>query len=122
MRSARLRVNPRNRRRLGDCLLRRQFVFGRVGFQLFERQRQLVDQSRRALRSLPVDLALELGDPQLLLGNQRAVFRRLRPGDRQLRGNLQGLRALDASASFSAAMSSGSVAISIHADEVNHKF
>jgi hypothetical protein len=30
-------------RRFGDGSLRRQFVFSRVGFQLFERQRQLVD-------------------------------------------------------------------------------
>jgi len=39
-----------------------------AGFQLFEHKRQLVDQARRAFRSLPVDLALQLGDLQLLLG------------------------------------------------------
>ena len=42
------------------------------------------DQPRRALRSLSVDLALELGDPQLLLRDQRHVFRSLRASDRQL--------------------------------------
>ena len=35
-----------HRRRPGDSPFRRQFVFGRVGFQLFERQRQLLDQPR----------------------------------------------------------------------------
>jgi hypothetical protein len=33
-------------RRLGDGPLGSQFVFSRVGFQLFECQRQLVDQTR----------------------------------------------------------------------------
>ena len=80
---------------MATACLRRKFVFRGAGFQLFERQRQLIDQTRRALRSLPVDLTLQLGDPQLLLGDQRHVFGRFRAGDRQLRGNLQSLRALD---------------------------
>jgi hypothetical protein len=54
-----------DRRRLGDRSLRRQFVFRRAGFQFLERERQLLDQTRRAFRSLPVNLALQLGDPQL---------------------------------------------------------
>src|SRR5881227_2638023 len=74
-----------NLRRFGDCLLRRQFVFRRVGFQFFEGKRQLVDQPRRALRFLAVNLALELCYPQGLLHNQRGVFRRLCPRYRQLR-------------------------------------
>jgi hypothetical protein len=37
---------------------------------------------------LSVDLTLKLGDPQLLLGDQRAVFRGFRAGDRELRYNL----------------------------------
>ncbi len=41
-----------------------KLVFRRARFQLFEGQRQLVDQPRRALRSLPVNLALQLRDPQ----------------------------------------------------------
>jgi hypothetical protein len=69
-------------------------MVGGAGFQLFERQRQLVDQARRAFRSLPVDLALELGDPQLLLSNQRSVFRRLGTGDRKLRCKIQSRCAL----------------------------
>ena len=74
-----------NRRCFGDCLLRRQFVFRRVRFQFFEGKRQLVDQPRRALRLLAVNLALELRYPQGLLHNQRGVLRRLCPRYRQLR-------------------------------------
>jgi hypothetical protein len=48
---------------------------------------------RRAFRSLPIDVALQLGDPQLLLGNQRTVFRRFRTGNRKLRCDIQSLRA-----------------------------
>jgi hypothetical protein len=73
------------RRRLGDSLFGRQFIFSGICFQLFERQRQLVNQARRAFRSLAVDLALQLGNLQLLLGNQRSIFRRLRSGNRKLR-------------------------------------
>ena len=65
-----------------------------AGFQLLELERQLVDQPRRALRPLPVDLALELGDPELLRGDQRHVFRGFRPRDRQLRRDFQAPRAL----------------------------
>lgn len=36
-----------HRRRLGHGLFRRKLVLGGVGFQLFERQRQLLDQPRR---------------------------------------------------------------------------
>jgi hypothetical protein len=68
--------------------VRRQFVFRGAGFQLFEVERQLVDEPRRTLRPLPVHLALELGDPQLLRGDQRHVFRGFRPRDRQFRRNL----------------------------------
>ena len=51
-------------------------------------QRQLLDQARRALRPLPVDLMPQLGNLQLLLGDQRLVFRGFRAGDRELRYNL----------------------------------
>ena len=47
-----------NSRRPGDGFFGRKLVFGGAGFQLFKRKRQLVDQPRRAFRSLPVDLAL----------------------------------------------------------------
>ena len=75
--------------RLGERRLRRDLVLARARLQLLERKRQLVDQPRRAFRALPVDLTLQLGDPQLLQGDQRRVFRRLGAGDRQLGRDLQ---------------------------------
>ena len=82
-----------NSRRPGDGFFGRKLVFGGAGFQLFKRKRQLVDQARRAFRSLPVDLALQLGDLQLLLGNQRTVFRCLRKRDREFCRDIQSLGA-----------------------------
>ena len=79
-----------DRRRPGDGLFRRKLVFRGAGFQLFEGERQLIDQPRRALRPLPVDLTLQFRDPKLLLRDQRHVFRRFRAGDRQFRRNFQG--------------------------------
>jgi hypothetical protein len=83
-----------DRGRFGDGFLRREFVFRGAGFQLFEAERQLINQTCRALRSLSVDLTLQLRDPQFLLRDQRHVFRRFRAGDRQFRLNFQafGLR------------------------------
>ena len=72
-------------RGVGDGFFRRQFVLGGAGLRLFERQRQLIDQTRRALRLLSVNLALQLGDPQLLLRDQRRVFGGFRPRHRQFR-------------------------------------
>ncbi len=107
-----------HRRCLGDRCLRRKLVFRGARFQLFELQRQLLNQTRRALRSLPVDLALQLGDPQLLLGDQRHVFGRLGPRDHQLRGNLNGLGALNEQCLFQRVDVIGQcVAISIHGDK-----
>jgi len=63
-----------HRGRLDDGLLGRQFVFCCAGLQLFESERQLIYQARRAFRSLSVDLALQLRNPQFLLGDQRNVF------------------------------------------------
>ena len=70
---------------LRDRPFRRQFVFRGARFQLFEDDRQLIDQSRRAFRFLAVDLTLQFGDPQPLLRNQRRVFRALGERHRQLR-------------------------------------
>ena len=80
-----------DRRRFGDGFPRGQFVFCRAGFQFFEGERQLVDQPRRALRPLPVDLTLQFRDPKLLLRDQRHVFGRFRPRHRQFRRNFQAL-------------------------------
>ena len=105
-------------RRLGNSPLRRKFVFSRIAFQVFECQRQLVDQARRAFRPLPVDLALELGDPQLLLDNQRAVFRCFRASNRKLRCDIQSLRAFGRQGFFqSGYVVWKSVASRVHANE-----
>jgi hypothetical protein len=77
-----------HRHRLGRGPFRGQLVLGGGGFQFFEGQRQLLDQARRALRPLPVDLMPQLGNLQLLLGDQRLVFRGFCTGDRELRCNL----------------------------------
>ncbi len=83
-----------HRRRLRGRLLRRQLVFRGAGRQLLELERQLVDQPRRALRPLPKHLTLELGDPELLRGDQRHVLGSFRLRDRQLRRDFQAARAL----------------------------
>ena len=81
-------------RRLRGRLFRRQLVFGGAGRQFLELERQLVDQPRRPFRPLPVDLALELRDLELLRGDERHVFRGFRPRDRQLHRDFQAPRAL----------------------------
>jgi len=68
---------------LGDRLLRRELIFRGTGLELFECERQLIDQTRRTFRSLPIDLMLQPGDPQFLLGNQGCIFGRFRASDRQ---------------------------------------
>ena len=78
-------------RRFRDRLLSRQFVFRGARRQLFEGERQLRDQPLRTLRPLSINLALQLGDAQFLRGDQRHIFRRLGPRDRQLRRDLQTL-------------------------------
>jgi hypothetical protein len=52
------------------------------------------DQVCRTFRALPVNLTLQLRNPQLLRDDQRQVFRRLRARYRQLRGDLQASGAL----------------------------
>ena len=96
-----------DRRRFRDRLFRRQFVFRRAGFQLFEGERQLIDQPHRSFRLLPVDLTLQLGDPQFLLRDQRHVFRRLRAGDRQFRGDFQAVRLCNGQRRFQGGVFSG---------------
>ena len=80
---------PGDMGRLGGRRFRRDLVFGRAGFQFLECERQLIDQAARAFRALSVDLALQLGDPQLPLGDQRHVLGRLGASDRQFGGDLQ---------------------------------
>jgi hypothetical protein len=61
-------------RGLGNGTFRGQLIFGGAGFQLLELQRQLIDEPRRSLRVGTVDLALQLGDSQLLMRDQGQVF------------------------------------------------
>jgi hypothetical protein len=89
-------------RGLGNGAFRGQLIFGGVGFQLLELQRQLIDESCRSLRAGTVELALQLGDPQFLMRDQGQVFRRLGPCHREvccarvtLRSHLSNLRAFD---------------------------
>ena len=68
-----------------DDLWRRYHVFRRARCEFLEGERQLVDKPRRAFRFLAVNLSFELRDPQLLLRDQRGIFRSFRPRHRQLR-------------------------------------
>ena len=101
-----------DRGRPGDGFLRRQFVFRGAGFQLFEVERQLIDQARRAFRPLPIDLTLQFRDPKLLLGDQRHVFRRFRPGDRQFRRNFLALGLRNGQRRFQGGVFSGKNGVS----------
>ncbi|MEY9104507.1 hypothetical protein ABH999_000703 [Bradyrhizobium yuanmingense] len=59
-----------------------------------------------------------MGDLQLLLSDQRSVFRRFRAGDRELGGDLQTLRALDSERLFQRGnVIRISVAVGIHATQ-----
>ncbi|MEY9301955.1 hypothetical protein ABIF24_006586 [Bradyrhizobium elkanii] len=61
---------------------------------------------------------LQLSDLQLLLGNQRLVFRRFSAGDRELGGDLKTLHALGRQCLFQGGnVIRSSVAISIHATQ-----
>jgi hypothetical protein len=89
------RCEAANVRRPGDGSLRRQLVFRRADPELFNFERELLDQPRPAFRSLSVNLALELGHSQLLLRDQRYVFRTLRASARQFSLNCEFLHAFD---------------------------
>ena len=76
--------------RLGDHHLRREFIFHHEKFQFLERRATTDQSDAPSVPTVARKLALaQLGDPPFLLGDQRRVFRRLGPGDRQLRGDLQ---------------------------------
>ena len=73
-----------DRCRLRGCPLGGDLVLGGGRFQLREIQLHLVEDARRALRARSVDLALELGDLELLLRDHRRIVGRLGAGHRQL--------------------------------------
>ena len=54
----------------GDSLFGGQFVLGRRGFQLFQLQLELVEQTGAALGALAEAIAVELLDPQLEMSDQ----------------------------------------------------
>ena len=115
LRSARLRVNPRTVVVLATASSAASSSSVALGLQLFELQRQLIDQPRRAFRPLAVDLALEFGDPQLLLGDQRLSSDALARATASSAAISNAFARSIASAAFRAATSSGKgVAISIH--------
>lgn len=62
-----------NHARLGDSHLGREVVFAGRGLQLLEHQLHLVEQARRAFRSLAIDLPAQLLDLELQVGDQRLV-------------------------------------------------
>ena len=110
-----------HRRRLRGRLLRRKLVFRGAGRHLLELERQLVNQPLRPLRPLPIDLALELGDPKLLRGDQRHVLRGFRLRDRQLRRDFEASRTLGDQRRLEGRRVVGKrFGSGIHADAANH--
>jgi hypothetical protein len=61
-------------RGLGGGLLGGQFVRGGRSLQFLQLQLKLIQQSRGALRARAEALAVELGDQQLQMGDQRLIF------------------------------------------------
>ena len=70
--------------RHGD--FRGELILAGARCKFLELQRQLIDQPLRSLRARTVELTLEPGDPQPLMGNQRQVFGSLGARHRQLGG------------------------------------
>jgi hypothetical protein len=70
--------------RHGD--FRGELILAGARCKFLELQRQLIDQPLRSLGARAIELTLELGDPQLLMGNQRQVFGSLGARHRQLGG------------------------------------
>ena len=102
--------------RLGHGLLGGQFVLSGRRLSLFEAQSELVEQPRGTLGLLTVELTLELGDVQLLMGDQGTIFGRLGARDRQFGRDLQRLRTLRCQRRFQGDNVIGcGGAISIHA-------
>jgi hypothetical protein len=64
-------------------------VLGRRTRQFVEPQGELIEQSHHTLGALTVELALQLGDLQLLVRDQRLVVGGARPGIGQLRLDLE---------------------------------
>jgi hypothetical protein len=63
-----------DRRGSGHRHLGGEFVLGGRALQLLELQLDLIDEPRRAFRARAIDLARQLLDPQLLVGNQGLII------------------------------------------------
>ena len=70
--------------RHGD--FRGELILAGARCKFLELQRQLIDEPLRSLRARAVELTLELGDPQLLMGDQGQVFGCLGARHRQFGG------------------------------------
>ena len=66
-----LALKGHNRGGLGRCLLGDQIVLGGAGFELLELQLHLIEQATTAFGAGAILLALQLGDLQLEMGDQR---------------------------------------------------
>ncbi len=89
----------RGHRRLGGDLLGREGVGSRRSFEFLELQLVLVDEALRALGTLAIERAGELGDLEPEMGNQRRVTRQ--PG---LHGDSLGLGAIGCGLGFIGAL------------------
>ena len=67
-------------RRLGGGHLGGKIIFAGAGFELFELQLELIEQPSAALGMRTEPLAVQLGDLQLEVGDQRLVGRSLGTG------------------------------------------
>ena len=72
-------------RGLGHGALGGDLVFGRRTLELLERQLHLIEKLHGTFRMLAIELARQLGDLQLLMGDQGFIVGRLGLGYRQFR-------------------------------------
>jgi hypothetical protein len=72
--------------------LGREFVFGGRGLQLLQRQFELIQQPRGALRARAITVAIEFLDLQLQVGNQRLVVGGFGSRHREFRFGMDGSR------------------------------
>ena len=76
-----MRWNDGHQRRPGNRHLGRQFLFGRRRLRVLEGEFGLLDEPLAPLGLLAPHLVLQLGDDELLVGDQSLVFGGHGPGD-----------------------------------------
>ncbi len=84
-----------HRRGLCHRQLGRDLVLGGRTLQFLELQFDLIEKARRAFRARTIDLARQLLDPQLLVGDQGLIIRGLGPRHREFRFGVSGPRGFD---------------------------